>query len=194
VEKDDFTSSNHSQQEYRGVVQYYLLAHTVSWFGKLHWVARWSLLKPRACKHQSSMKVPWRKYRTSFQAANGTTSRCLEIQVPREGKKPLVARFGGSPLSRQPRAILVDQRPNVARPERNELIKRLLAEKCELCGSRENVEVHPIRKLADLEKGGKERPLWVKIMAARRRKTLVVGHFCHQAIHAGRPTRPKASD
>jgi Type II intron maturase len=194
LENDDFTIINQYQQEYRGVVQYYLLAHNVSWFGKLHWQARCSLLKTLACKHQTSMKVQWRKYRANFQAANGTTYRCLEIQVPREGKKPLVARFGGIPLSREPMAVLVDQRPNVARPERNELIKRLLAEKCELCGSRENVEVHHIRKLADLEKGGKERSRWVKIMAARRRKTLVVCHFCHQAIHAGRPTRPKASD
>jgi hypothetical protein len=31
-------------------------------------------------------------------------------------------------------------------------------------------------------------------MAARRRKTLVVCHVCHRAIHAGRPTRPKVSD
>jgi hypothetical protein len=91
-------------------------------------------------------------------------------------------------------AALVDQRPTIARPERNELIKRLLAEKCELCGSRDNIEVHHIRKLADLEKGGKERPRWVKTMAIRRRKTLVVCHFCHQAIHAGRPARQKASD
>ena len=91
-------------------------------------------------------------------------------------------------------AVLVEHLPNVARPERNELLKRLLAEKCEMCGSRENVEVHHIRKLADLEKGGKERPRWVKIMAARRRKTLVVCRVCHQAIHAGRPTRPNVSD
>ncbi len=141
------------------------------------------------------MKAQWRKYKASFQAANGTTYKCLEIHVPREGKKPLVARFGGIPLKRQPMATLIDHPPNVARVERNELIKRLLAAKCELCGSRENVEVHHIRRLADLEKGrGKERSRWVKIMAARRRKTLVVCHFCHQAIHAGRPTRPKASD
>ena len=194
LENDDFTIINHYQQEYRGVVQYYALAHNVSWFGKLHWVARCSLLKTLACKHHSSMKAQWRKYKASFQAANGTTYKCLEIQVPREGKKSLVARFGGIPLKRQPMAVLVEQRPNVARPERNELIKRLLAEKCELCGSRENVEVHHIRKLADLEKGGRERPRWVKIMAARRRKTLVVCHLCHRAIHAGRPTRPKVSD
>jgi hypothetical protein len=78
-------------------------------------------------------KAQWHKYKASFQAANGTTYKCLEIQVQREGKRPLIARFGGIPLKRQPMALLVDQRPNVARPERNELIKRLLAEKCELC-------------------------------------------------------------
>ena len=91
LENDDFTIINHYQQEYRGVVQYYLLAHNVSWFGKLYWVAKCSLLKTLACKHQSSMKAQWRKYKASFQAANGTTYKCLEIQVPREGKKPLVA-------------------------------------------------------------------------------------------------------
>jgi len=194
LENDDFTIINHYQQEYRGVVQYYLLAHNVCWFGKLYWQARCSLLKTLAYKHQSSLKAQWRKYKASFQAANGVTYKCLEIQVPREGKKPLVARFGGMPLKRQPMAILIDQKPNIARPERNELIKRLLAEKCELCGSRENVEVHHIRKLADLEKGGRERPRWVKIMATRRRKTLVVCHFCHLAIHAGRPTRQKVPE
>jgi group II intron reverse transcriptase/maturase len=194
LENDDFTIMNHYQQEYRGVVQYYLLAHNVSWFGKLYWVAKCSLLKTLAYKHQSSMKAQWRKYQASFQAANGTIYKCLEIQVQREGKKPLVARFGGIPLRRQPMARLVDQSPNVARSERNELIKRLLADTCELCGSRNTVEVHHIRKLADLEREGRERPCWVKTMAARRRKTLMVCHFCHQAIHAGRPTRRKVSD
>jgi len=108
--------------------------------------------------------------------------------------KPLVTRFGGIPLQRQPMAALVDQNPIYERSERNELVKRLLADKCEMCGSREQVQVHHIRKLADLEKGGKERPRWVKIMAARRRKTLVVCHLCHQAIHTGQPTRRRASE
>jgi hypothetical protein len=100
LENDDFTIINQYQQEYRGVVQYYLLAHNVSWFGKLYWVAKCSLLKTLAYKHRSSMKAQWRKYQASFQAANGMLYKCLEIQVQREGKKPLVARFGGIPLRR----------------------------------------------------------------------------------------------
>src|SRR5258708_3480964 len=147
-----------------------------------------------AYKHKTGTIAQLRKYRASFQAANGTTYRCLEIQVPRERKKPLVARFGGIPLQRQPMANLVDQTPIYERSERNELVKRLLADKCEMCGSREHVEVHHVRKLADLEKGGKKRPRWVQIMAARRRKTLVVCHLCHQTIHTGQPTRRRTSE
>src|SRR6266498_4911720 len=179
---DDFTIIERYQQEYRGVVQYYMLAHNVSWFWKLHWIAKVSLLKTLAYKHKTGTIAQLRKYQANFQAANGTTYRCLEISVPREGKKPLVARFGGIPLQRQTQATLIDQVPIYERSERNELVKRLLADTCEMCGSREHIQVHHIRKLADLEKGGRERPRWVQIMAARRRKTLVVCHLCHQAI------------
>ena len=73
---------------------------------------------------------------------------------------------------------------------RTELVKRLLAEKCELCGSTENIEVHHIRKLADLKKKGQaEVPKWVQIMSARKRKTLVVCRECHVAIHNGNITK-----
>jgi predicted HNH restriction endonuclease len=60
--------------------------------------------------------------------------------------------------------------------------------RCEVCGSTERLEVHHIRKLADLNKQGRnEKPPWVQIMAKRRRKTLVTCTSCHDAIHAGRP-------
>ena len=52
-----------------------------------------------------------------------------------EGRKPLVARFGGIPLKRQRTAVLTDQRPVLASTERNELIHRLLAEHCEICAT-----------------------------------------------------------
>jgi hypothetical protein len=119
---DDFTIIERYQQEYRGVVQYSLLAHNVSWFWKLHWAVKGSLLKTLAYKHKTSAAAQLRKYRASFQAANGTTYPCLEIHVPREGKKPLVARFGGIPLQRQTQAILVDHIPIYERSERNEML------------------------------------------------------------------------
>jgi hypothetical protein len=190
LQEDDFTIIDRYQSEYRGLVQYYLLAQNVCWFNKLHWVMQVSLLKTLANKHKTTRKAMLRKYQAIVETPSGPL-KCLELVVPREGKKPLVARFGGIPLRRQERAVLVDQPLSIPRvKERNELIKRLLADKCELCGSIEDIEVHHIRKLADLHtKGRREKALWVQRMAARRRKTLVVCGYCHAAIHAGRPTR-----
>ncbi len=92
-------------------------------------------------------------------------------------RKPI----GGIPLQRQSHAILVDSLLSIKRkPGRNELLKRLLADTCELCGSTQEVEVHHVRKLADLKtKGQGEKPQWVQVMVARRRKMLVVCRRCH---------------
>jgi hypothetical protein len=106
-----------------------------------------------------------------------------------KGKNPLVAQFGGIPLRRKQDAVILDHTPQFLMINRSELVQRVLADLCELCGSNERVEVHHIRKLADLEKPGrKEKPVWVKQMAARRRKTLVVCRKCHEEIHAGKST------
>jgi hypothetical protein len=57
---------------------------------------------------------------------------------------------------------------------------------CELCGSQDSVEVHHLRRLADLQRHGRcEKPRWVKVMVARHRETLVVCDSCHGDIHAG---------
>ena len=69
---------------------------------------------------------------------------------------------------------------------RCELVARLLANRCEICGSDDRVNVHHIRKLKDLKVVGRRTPpLWKQIMASRRRKTPVVCHHCHVAIHRG---------
>jgi len=48
--------------------------------------------------------------------------------------------------------------------------------------------------MADLKvKGRGAIPAWKQVMIARRRKTLMVCHHCHTAIHAGRPTRTRES-
>jgi hypothetical protein len=79
----------------------------------------------------------------------------------------------------------------MASNRRNELIHRLLAERCEICACTVGLQVHHIRKLADLNKPGRrERPSWMRLMAMRRRKTLVICRRCHEDIHAGRATKP----
>jgi len=74
--------------------------------------------------------------------------------------------------------------------ERSELVQRLLAETCELCGSQEDVEVHHVRKMSDLhEYPGRLKPPWVVRMIALKRKTLLLCRTCHEDVHAGRPLR-----
>lgn len=75
----------------------------------------------------------------------------------------------------------------MASANRNELIHRLLAGRCELCESTDRLEVHHLRKLADLNRRDRpDKPAWVHLMAKRRRKTLVICRNCHEDIHAGR--------
>jgi hypothetical protein len=131
------------------------------------------------------------KYKTVIDTPAGPR-KCLQLVIERDrNRKPLVARFGGIPLRRVRTAALTDQRPVMASAKRNELIHRLLAGRCELCEGTEGLEVHHVRKLADLNKPGRrEKPPWMELMAKRRRKTLVICRRCHENIHAGRATKP----
>ena len=183
---DDYTIISRYQAEFRGVVQYYLLALNVSHFGKLQWVMQQSLAKTLAAKHKTPRRKLIRGYQSTVETEHGQRA-CLQVMVERgNGQRPLVARFGGIPLKRNRQAVLADQRPQRYRVERNELIKRLLADECELCGSKVDVQVHHVRALRDLNvKGRREKPLWAQVMAARRRKTLVVCRPCHLTIHGG---------
>jgi group II intron reverse transcriptase/maturase len=184
----DYSIISQYQAEYGGVVQYYLLAADVCRLHRLHWVMETSLLKTLAGKYSSSVAKMARKYKATIDTPYGPRV-CFQTTVTRgEGKKPLVARFGGIPLRRQKKAVLIDRSPVLFTTSGNELIHRLIAGRCEVCGSTERLEVHHIRKLADLNKPGRNaKPAWVQIMAKRRRKTLVTCTSCHDAIHAGQP-------
>jgi hypothetical protein len=185
---EDFTIVAKYGSEYRGFVQYYLLAQDVFRLARLRWVMETSMLKTLARKHKSTVTTMAHKYKTTIDTGAGART-CFQVTVPREGKKPLVARFGGIPLKRQRTAVITDRNPPLATTHRNELIHRLLAQQCELCQSPDGLHVHHIRKLADLDKPGRpEKPTWIRLMAKRRRKTLVVCAPCHHDIHTGRAT------
>lgn len=176
--------------EYRGIVQYYLLAGDVYRLDRLRWVMLTSLLKTLARKHDSTVTKIARKYAATIETPHGPRT-CMQAVVDRgEAKQPLVATFGGIPLRRQRTAILTDRVPLRANSRRKELIHRLLAGQCEICGEPEKVRVHQIRKLADLDKLEEPQPEWAQIMARRRRKTLVVCEPCSASIH---PRRAPAS-
>ncbi|MFN8472819.1 MAG: reverse transcriptase domain-containing protein [Anaerolineae bacterium] len=174
------------QQEYRGIVEYYRLAYNLHRFSRLRWVMETALTKTLARKLRISVRKVYRRFQTTVQTDRGPY-KVLQVKVERgDGRTPLVAQWGGITLAWDKNVVLDDQPPRVWNG-RTELLERVLAEECELCGSRVKVEVHHVRRLKDLRRKGRaEPPAWVRKMAARHRKTLVVCHRCHVDIHAGR--------
>ena len=178
--------------EYRGIVQYYLLAGDVHRLNRLEGVMKTSMLKTLACKYDSTARKMAAKYRAKIDTPHGLRT-CFEVVVERKGRKPLVARFGGIPLKRRKNAVLNDRiRERVTYP-RKELPLRLLAGKCEICEYTGDVVVHHVQKLAELGPPGPSQPVWAQLMMKRRRKTLVVCVTCHDAIHAENLTAPLAA-
>ena len=160
IHDTDYTIVDRYQAEFRGVVQYYLLAQNVSHLGKLRWVMEWSLAKTLAAKHKTTCRQVFRSYKSTVETEHGPR-KCLKVvEQQGNGKRPLVTQFGGIPLKRKRQAILKDQLPTRYRSERTELIQRLLADTCEMCGSTVDVQVHYVRALRDLNvKGqGQKRP------------------------------------
>jgi group II intron reverse transcriptase/maturase len=190
INDDEYSIVSRYQSEYRGYVQYYILAHNIHDLSYLRWIMLTSLLKTisakKGGKHKESVNQVAKRLKSTVATPDGKL-RCFEVKKEREGKKPLIARFGGIALRRQPRGKIEDVPTTITvRPRTVELIQRVKAGTCELCGSTDRTQVHHIRKLADLkQKGRKEKPLWIQTMAARRRKTLVVCHTCHWDIHRG---------
>ena len=169
--------------EYRGLVQYYLLAGDVSRLRRLRWCAETSMLKTLAAKHRTTVTKMARKYQAVVATPHGRRV-CFQVVTERAGRKPLVARLGGIPLKRQKRAVIDDRIIAPINSRRRELVTRLQKRWCELCDKwAREVEVHQIPKIADLAKIKEPQPTWARIMAKRRRKTLVVCKPCHDTIH-----------
>jgi hypothetical protein len=78
----DYSIVSQYQAEYRGVVQYYLLAADVCRLTKLHWVMQTSLLKTLAGKYHSSVSKMARKYKTTIDTPAGPRT-ALAVTVQR---------------------------------------------------------------------------------------------------------------
>ncbi|MDX3852035.1 reverse transcriptase domain-containing protein [Streptomyces sp. AK02-01A] len=171
--------------QYRGIVQYYLLAGDVWRLDRLKGVMLTSMLKTLAARHRSRVTTMANRYKTTIRTPQGPR-RCFEARIEREGRKTLTARFGGIPLTRKRTAVLNDLPSTLftprSRPRGSQLIDRLQRGRCELCESRTEVQVHQVRSLAELRSAG-EQPAWVRLMLKKRRRTLVVCPPCHGSIH-----------
>ena len=156
---------------------------------KLKWVMEASLTKTLASKHKISVSKVYEKYGAMLLVGD-KEYKGLQVTQPKpdESKKPLIATWGGIPLKWNSEATLDDRPPRVPINHRTELVQRLLADFCELCGSDKDVEVHHVNAMRKLhESPGRTKPEWVKRMIALRRKTLVLCKRCHVAVEHGLP-------
>jgi hypothetical protein len=88
-----------------------------------------SLLKTLACKHGSTVSKMAARYQATITTPHGPR-RCFQVSVERPGRKTLTARFGGLPLRRQRKAVLIDREPIPAAIRPKELVLRLLNGRC----------------------------------------------------------------
>lgn len=192
----DYTILQRYQSVLRGLYNFYCMASNVSnRMADIKWILETSLTKTLAHKFKCSVNEIYGRYRITIPDFGDGEHKALQVIIQRPDKEPLVATFGGIPFKRKPEGTGTgDFRHEEAwfqhGDERAEVVQRLMVGECELCKVGP-VEVHHIRKLADIDRPGRPpKALWEKIMSARKRKTLVVCKRCHDNIHTGKYDGP----
>lgn len=184
LSNDDFSIVTYYGAVYRGVANYYCMAHDrAKKMTQVQYVMETSMLKTLANKHQTSVAQEAKRHKVWLETPQGKR-KAFQVQIQRPGKKPLTATFGGFSLAREDKPIN-DKTIQWWKSSRTEILDRMLANQCEYCGKETKCEVHHIKKLSELLKK-KNLAGWKKMMAMRKRKTLVLCPECHDKLHAGK--------
>lgn len=161
--------------ELRGICNYYGLASNFNKLIYFNYLMEYSCLKTLAGKHRSKVS----KIRAMYK--DGTGKWAVPYETKTGIKKMYFANYADCKGKK-----FTDIVPQTAKNYSHDvttLESRLKAKICEVCGYTESdrYEIHHVNKVKNL-KGKSE---WEKIMIAKRRKTIVVCHKCHMAIHHG---------
>lgn len=161
--------------ELRGICNYYGLASNFNKLIYFNYLMEYSCLKTLAGKHRSKVS----KIRAMYK--DGTGKWAIPYETKTGIKKMYFANYADCKGKK-----FTDIVPQTAKNYSHDvttLESRLKAKICEVCGCTENdrYEIHHVNKVKNF-KGKSE---WEKIMIAKRRKTIVVCHKCHMAIHHG---------
>jgi group II intron reverse transcriptase/maturase len=182
----DFEIVSTYGSEFRGIVNYYSMAYNVAYsFYPVKYMFMESAARTLANKFKISKAKVFAKYKRTSE--HGVKALIVQAPNPNHPDKPHYAKLGELPIHTNFSTVIQDKVETLY-VNRNDLIRRLLADTCELCGSKNQIVVHHIRKLADIKKkfqGRQSSPDWAKFMMTRNRKTVVVCHKCHAKIHAG---------
>lgn len=161
--------------ELRGICNYYGLASSFNKLIYFNYLMEYSCLKTLAGKHRSKVS----KIRAMYK--DGTGKWAIPYETKTGIKKMYFANYADCKGKK-----FTDIVPQTAKNYTHDvttLESRLKAKICEVCGCTDSdrYEIHHVNKVKNL-KGKSE---WEKVMIAKRRKTIVVCHKCHMAIHHG---------
>ena len=142
------------------------------------------MLKTLAAKHKSTVTKMAARHKAKVTTGDGPRT-CFEASLRREGRKDLVARFGGIILRQDRRAVITDPAPVPVHAPRKELIHRLRKRSVRAVRARarrwQSTRSPDSSTSASRGRASpRGRPSWRRM----RRKTLIVCAACHDYIHA----------
>lgn len=175
VNNDDLEILDTYNAEIRGFYNYFSIAHNAAAVNDFKHIMQYSMYKTFAKKYKTTVRKIIAKYRINKDFAVCFSNKKGEQKYRffyNNGFKRKHVAF----------ANLSDVMPNsIMNTACTSLIDRLKAQRCELCGNTDTLEMHHVRRLKDLQ--GKEP--WKVHMIARQRKTMAVCKPCHTKIHNG---------
>ena len=177
-----FDIINYFQYQYSGICQYYKFARNQEKLAKLKWIMEQSLTKTLANKLKISVSKIYKRYK-STKIVDGYTYKVIQDVIVDENNKEHIAYFGAIPLKRQKfKNNSINDSYNSFFNSRNSLASKLINKKCDLCNSDENIEIHHINNLKNIDPN---KSVFLKRMIAMKRKTIALCKRCHNSIHNG---------
>lgn len=191
LDLSDLEMITQAQSIYRGMAEYYKFALDRHRLGGFKYILQQCLVFTLARKYKLSQRKIYRKYGDKHKVAGKAYKALAVIYKTKAGERK--AYFGGIPLtvSKDWQTPVNDKAAKPVFKPQKDIVRRLLADKCEVCGCEINdLQIHHVRKLSDLQRKWKNRkrqpPKWVNAMIALRRKTLAVCIKCHREIDNGK--------
>lgn len=174
---DDLEILDYYNSKIRGFYNYYCIANNSSLINNYYYIMQYSMYKTFGTKYRTSIHKIIEKYRNNKDFA---------VKYKNSKGQEKMRTLYNQGFKRQSKAFMKneDQLLNEVKYfSSTNLIDRLKAEKCEICGATNvPIEIHHIHKLKDL----KGKSFWEILMIARQRKTLALCRNCHKKLHNGK--------
>ena len=163
--------------------QYYKFARNQQLLSKLKFIMRASLAKTIAAKLKTSTTKVFKRF-SGTKTVDGFTYKVLMTSITSVNEITHIAYFGAIPLKRQIalNSAIIKDVTDIFYPIKTEFSNNLKYDRCEICGSTNDIQIHHIHHLKDVQK---DKPIFYKKMIAITRKTIAVCKECHRKIHNG---------